>query len=211
MIRLLGCAAALLTLGTSLSPPPAPKSVSPRVLVINFDPTMKSEGNKPLHQVLGFNDPHVLIEGYRTDLKECSAGYLRYQITEWKDVDAFPVKKDGFRYTEEEFLRNWRQKGVWHQPDAFDYKAFIRDFNLEKRVARGEIDEVWVQAMPYSGMWESTMAGRGAYECNSDPVPDVDCPRIFVIMGFNYERGVGEMLEDYGHRTESIMRHVYGS
>jgi len=29
-------------------------------------------------------------------------------------------------------------------------------------------------------------------------------------MGFNYERGVGEMLEDYGHRTGSIMSHVYG-
>ena len=55
------------------------------------------------------------------------------------------------------------------------------------------------------------MAGRGAYECNSDPVPGVDCPRIFVIMGFNYERGVGEMLEDFGHRTESIMTHVVGA
>jgi hypothetical protein len=30
-------------------------------------------------------------------------------------------------------------------------------------------------------------------------------------MGFNYERGVGEMLEDMGHRTEDIMRRVYGS
>ena len=30
-------------------------------------------------------------------------------------------------------------------------------------------------------------------------------------MGFNYERGVAEMLEDLGHRTESTMWHVYGS
>jgi hypothetical protein len=28
-------------------------------------------------------------------------------------------------------------------------------------------------------------------------------------MGFNYERGVGEMLEDFGHRTESIMAKVF--
>jgi len=28
-------------------------------------------------------------------------------------------------------------------------------------------------------------------------------------MGFNYERGVGEMLESLGHRVESIMAHVY--
>jgi hypothetical protein len=28
-------------------------------------------------------------------------------------------------------------------------------------------------------------------------------------MGFNFERGVGEMLEDLGHRAESIMEHVF--
>jgi hypothetical protein len=37
----------------------------------------------------------------------------------------------------------------------------------------GEVDEVWFLAMPYSGFFESTMAGKGAYSCNSDPVPDV--------------------------------------
>jgi hypothetical protein len=31
------------------------------------------------------------------------------------------------------------------------------------------------------------------------------------MMGFSYERAVDCMLEDYGHRTESIMTHVYGS
>ena len=28
-------------------------------------------------------------------------------------------------------------------------------------------------------------------------------------MGYNYQRGLGEMLEDMGHRTESIMRQVF--
>jgi len=55
------------------------------------------------------------------------------------------------------------------------------------------------------------MAGRGAYFCNSPPVEGIDVSRIFVTMGFNYQRGVGEMLENLGHRVESIMRHVYGS
>lgn len=185
--------------------------ISPRVLVISFDPIVRSEGGKRLHEVAKWTDLRYLVEACIADLQECSGGYLRYRIVEWKDVDAHPLKKDGFRYTEEEYLRCFRGQSKWHQPDALDYKALIREFDLDKRVARGEIDEVWCMAMPYSGFWESTMAGRGAYYCNSDPVPDVDCPRIFVIMGFNYERGVGEMLEDFGHRTESIMRHVYGS
>jgi hypothetical protein len=55
------------------------------------------------------------------------------------------------------------------------------------------------------------MAGPDAYFCNSPLVEGVRASRPFVIMGFNYERGVGEMLEDFGHRIESAMRRVYGS
>lgn len=196
------------------APKPAgrsPQFVAPKVLVLNFDPIIKSEGNKRLHEVGKWNDPHYLAEAYAADLRECSGGFARFNIVEWKDIDAFPIKKDGFRYTEDEYLKCMRAGKGWHQPDAVDYKALIRDYNLDKRVASGEIDEVWMFSMPYSGTWESTMAGRGAYFCNSDPIPNVDCPRIFIIMGYNYERGVGEMLEDQGHRTESIMTHVYGS
>ena len=35
--------------------------------------------------------------------------------------------------------------------------------------------------------------------------------RNFVMMGFNYERDVGCMLENFGHRVESIMHHVYAT
>ena len=31
---------------------------------------------------------------------------------------------------------------------------------------------------------------------------------LVTVMGFNYERGVGETPEAFGHRVESIMRHV---
>ena len=55
------------------------------------------------------------------------------------------------------------------------------------------------------------MVGQGAYWCNAPPVEGVACARRFVVMGFNYERGVGEMLENFGHRTESILTRVYGS
>jgi hypothetical protein len=65
--------------------------------------------------------------------------------------------------------------------------------------------------MPYSGFYESRMAGKNSYWCNSDPMPEVPTSRAFVLMGFNYERGVGEMLEDFGHRSESILTHVFGS
>ena len=54
------------------------------------------------------------------------------------------------------------------------------------------------------------MAGPGAFWCNAPPLEGTrQATRRFVIMGFNYERGVGEMLEDLGHRAESILSHVF--
>jgi hypothetical protein len=189
---------------------PAPQ-LTPKVLVINFDPIVHAEGGKRLHETLVWNDPHELTEGYISDLDECSGGYVRYEVVEWQDVDTFPVKKDGFRYTDESYVRNWRNRAGWHQPDALDYHALFREFEIAQRVEGGEFDEVWLWGFPYAGFWESTMAGRGAYFCNSDPVSGIQVSRIFMTMGFNYQRGVGEMLESFGHRVESIMRRVYGS
>jgi hypothetical protein len=189
---------------------PAP-SVAPKVLILNFAPIVRSRRAKPLPQVLGWNDPRSLTEGYIADLAECSNGYVRYQVVDWQDINGFPKKTDGFHYTEEAYLRCWTSRSGWHQPDAVDYVAIFRTFDIPQRVGRGEIDEVWLWGFPYAGFWESTMAGAGAYFCNSPPVEGVRTARIFVTMGFNYERGVGEMLESFGHRVESIMRHVYGS
>ena len=192
------------------SEPVPPDPVSPQVLVLNFDPIVQSRGERPLHEVLGWNDPHALTEGYIADLAECSRGYVRYQVVEWRDVDAYPVKQDGFRYTDRSYLDRWEGGEPWHHPDAVDYRRILLDFRIPRRVERGEIDEVWLWGFPYAGFWESTMAGQGAYFCNSQPVEGIPTSRLFVTMGFNYERGVGPMLESFGHRVESILRHVYG-
>jgi hypothetical protein len=185
--------------------------VRPKVLNLIYDPIIEAEGGKRLHEVCKWRDPAALTTQYVADVKECSGGYAQYDVVETRVLDEYPRKKDGFRYTDESFLQCFRAGKGWHQPDAIDYYAIIDQFDLVRRVNRKEIDEVWVFGMPYSGLYESTMAGKGAYFCNSAPLTGVDTNRIFVIMGFNHERGVGEMLEDIGHRTESIMRHVYGS
>jgi hypothetical protein len=185
--------------------------VAPRVLVLNFAPVLQSQGGQTLQQVCGWNDPRHLAEGYIADLAECSGGYVRYQVVKWRDADTYPLKQDGFRYTDRSYMRCRAGQAAWHQPDAVDYHVIFEQYDIPLRVNEGEIDEVWLFGFPYAGFWESTMAGRGAYFCNSGPVEGVRTSRIFVTMGFNYERGVGEMLESFGHRVESIMRRVYGS
>ena len=62
---------------------------------------------------------------------------------------------------------------------------------------------------PYFGFYESRMVGRGAFWCNG-PGIEQDCRR-FVIMGYNYERDVKEMVHDYGHRSESILAKHFDS
>lgn len=209
-----GLLVAILALGAGISwseqrPPQEP--LRPRVLLVVYDPVLEERGGVRLSRHAGWKDWRSLTRQYIEDVRECSGGFIDYQVVETVVSESFPLKKDGFRYTDSSFLSAMERKSGWHQPDAVDYHAILRDFGVAERVNRDEIDEVWVWAMPYGGFYESIMAGTGAYFCNAPPLEGVKTDRIFVIMGFNYERGVGEMLEDLGHRTESIMRRVYGS
>jgi len=200
-------------LGEPASRPDAPawdgEPARPRVLMIVHDPPVESEGGRRLSQIFGWNDAGRLAEQYAADLAHASHGYLRYQIVERIDADWFPPKIDGFRYTGESFVRSWRARAM-HEPDRIDYQAQVRAFDLIGRYERGEFDEVWFFAFPYAGDYESTMVGRGAFWCNSPPVPNTErCAGRFVIMAFNYERGVDCMLENFSHRVESIMSHAF--
>jgi hypothetical protein len=182
----------------------------PRVLLINFDPTIPSTGGHKLTRVLGWQDVGALTRTYIEDLAECSKGFLQYEIVEQIEVDAWPAKVDGFSYDGPGFLECWRNKRGFHDPDAVDYEAILDEFDLLARVESKQIDEVWLFAFPYAGFYESIMVGPKAFWCNSPPMPRTDgISRRFVIMGFNYERGVGPMLEAFGHRVESHLRHTW--
>lgn len=180
-----------------------------RTLMVIHDPRIGSSNNQKLTRVLGWNDPDRLAAGYADDLRDASGGLADYEVVERIELDAWPRKADGFRYDDVSYMQAWRRRAGFHMPDASDYHALLRQFAIVERVEAGDIDEVWFFGPPYAGYWESTMAGRGAFWCNSPPVTQTEHCRRFVMMGFNYERGVDCMLENFGHRTESIMRAVY--
>jgi hypothetical protein len=183
-----------------------------KVLVLNFDPIVVPDKKVRLHEYGRWQDPRVLAKGYAEDIETASGGRVRYRIVEWQDLDEFPVKTDGFVYTLEEYLRCHKAGKDWHQPDGADYPKVIAKYKLSERVDKGEIDEVWWFGGPYFGFFESAMAGRGAFYINGgvfgpDKVPG---KRAFAIMGYNYERGVAEMIHNLCHRTESTMSRVFG-
>ena len=177
-----------------------------RVLSVVHDPV---SGGRKLHQLLGWNDPGSLAETYVRDVRDCSTAYTNFEIVERVEVDGFPVKQDGFRYSIDNYLKCWRSRSGFHQPDSVDYHRLLDEFDIVAKINSGAIDEVWLFGFPYAGYYESIMAGPGAFWCNAPPLTGTKANRRFVIMGFNYERGVGEMLEDLGHRAESIMSKVF--
>ncbi len=192
----------------------SPDPLRPRVLLIIHNPRLPSEGGCRLNQVMRWNDPDELARRYSADVRECSYGLVEYEIVERIEADAFPVKADGFVYTPESYLRCWRSRSGFHQPDLVDYHRLVAEFDVIAKVNSRMIDEVWLFAFPYAGYYESIMAGPGAIWCNAPPLEHRagagPAPtRRFVIMGFSFERGVGEMLEDLGHRAESILAHVF--
>lgn len=183
----------------------------PRALVIVYNPVIDSAGAK-LVQALNWNDPDELIAGYIADVDECSGGLVKYEVVQKIEVSELPVKIDGFRYSPQQYVRVATTNQDAHDPDAVDYLDILNKFNILPRVAANEFDEVWLFGGPYFGFWESAMAGAGAFFSNGGPIQGTaSCPRKFVVMGFNYQRGVGEMLEDLGHRAESILARVWKS
>ena len=116
--------------------------VHPRVLMIVHDPPVASEGNRRLTEIFSWHNPAKLAQGYIDDLRDCSGGYLNYQIVERIDAGWYPPKEDGFRYTDETFLAAWRSQ-KHRQPERIDYLAQIEAFQLQHRHRMGEFDEVW--------------------------------------------------------------------
>jgi len=203
--------------GATVSGPTSPpdntteptRIVTSRVLLIVYDPVMDETTGQKLSQKMDWNRVDALISGFTAHILETSSGLARYQIVQRIEPNEFPAKKDGFRYDPDSY-RAVIQGGVQHKPKMVDYHAILTGLNILPRIENLEIDEVWVFAFPHAGFYESIMGGAGAFWCNAPPLANTSqCGRKFVIMGFSYERGLGEMLESFGHRAESILTETF--
>ncbi len=184
--------------------------VTSRVLLVIYNPVMDPVSGIKLSQFMHWQSPDDLANGYIQDILETSGGMARYQIVQRVELNEFPVKVDGFRYDSQSYQDVMGGSQPAHQPDGADYQALLTGLNVLPRIAMRDIDEVWIFAFPNAGFYESSMGGAGAFWCNSQPMSwSSGCTRRFIVMGFSYERGVGEMLESFGHRTESLVSKVF--
>jgi hypothetical protein len=180
--------------------------------VLAFDPVLSSGQKLSISQ--GWNDYRQLTNDYMAFMQQASGGRVRYRValtTERNDL--WLVKEDGFTYTEAGYLDVLAGQAAPHRPDTADYAWLLSDpaYEICGRLNRGEIDEIWMFAAPWFGFYESRLVGPGGFEYNAPPLELPGCTRLAPIMGFNYERGLDEMVEDFGHRSEASMTMLYGS
>lgn len=179
--------------------------IAPKVLAIDFRPSAVPTA---------WSKTPDLIQQYISSLRTISSETLIYQVVDTLKVTSFPRLQDGRRYSNSSWLAALADDSTaFRDPHGgymlADYNQIMEDFNLEQRVADQLIDEIWLFGGPYFGFYESRMIGKKAFWCNG---PGMESPcRRFVIMGFNYQRTVREMLHDFGHRSESILSRQYGS
>lgn len=161
-----------------------------------------------------WNRSDDLIPQYIEAMRKASKDILAYQVVDKLEVPEYPVLMDGRQYTDTTYaevladdrraLRDARGSYM-----LADYDQIIQKFDLLGKIEGAQIDEIWMFGGPYFGFYESRMVGRNAFWCNG-PAIERNCRR-FVIMGFNYERDVKEMVHDYGHRAENVLAKQFGS
>lgn len=191
-----------------------------KVALIIQDPTIPQFGNQRIHQKWGWADPNVMIAQLQQEFKNASDSTVIFQIAEFHedqniftmidstymtiDTIAYYFQDSYHLYTE---LKNLAEtQGRVH----YDYNGMIDFYNLDTKRNNGDIDEVWVYAFPFGGMYESILAGPGAFWWNAPPLPHPGLEKTLSIMGWNYERGVAEAMHSMGHRFESAIWHAYG-
>jgi hypothetical protein len=185
---------------------------SPRVLLIIYNPVMEAATGRRLDQFMNWSRPDDLVGRFIADLLQASNGLARYRVAQRIELDEFPALADGFRYSPQTYVDVQRRTAAPHSPQDIDYRAILTRFSILQRVDNREIDEVWIMGFPYAGLYESIMAGPGAFWCNAPPLSNTAASRRrFAIMGFSFERDVGEMLHSYNHRCEAILAKLFNS
>lgn len=195
---------------TSDSSSTASASLNKKVFLLVYDPTLIN--GQDLNTYMGWPAYMSLVQGVISSFQTASQGQLQYTIAQQVVANEWPVKIDGFRYTETTYFQVWQGQTPAHNPDEVNYDLILDQFDICGKLNRGEIDELWMFGAPYFGFYESRLVGPGAYVYNSPPLTQTHgCNKLLPIMGLSYERGVGDAVHSFGHRVEATMTRVYGS
>ncbi len=196
-----------------------------KVALIIQNPIVDSIANKRIHQVWGWENPYNYVNQIIEEFHTISDGVINYQIVETHNDEGIFTRLGDSLMTIDTLIYFYTTSGKLFGRDTpgtlqyyaenlrtvqFDYNYMVDYYDLDSKRNDGEIDEVWVYAHPFAGMYESQLMGPGAFWWNSPPLNHDGLEKLLSVMGWNYERGVAEALHSYGHRMESAIKYVYG-
>ena len=172
------------------------------IYVLDFDP-LQADG-RALSVAQGWNDPLDLQAQYLSDVATASGGIVSQRLARVSIIRGYPAKPGGFQFTNATYQGCLADSTPGYCGALIDYGSVLNtafDARLGsacEALARGRVREVWLWGGPWFGYLEFQMVA-----------PHTLCAgarRPFVVMGFSYERGVGEMLHDLGHRAEALIQ-----
>jgi len=196
-----------------VSPKVSPMTV--RVALVLFDPVLQAYGYQRLHVRYGWRDPVVMSNSLVKYFRAATDSVVNFVIDTTLDCSRLFTAFRGGYLTVSNYVKYLDEPG-WPTLKAaadslkFDYRAMVKYYQLDSLRNIGRVDEVWVYAGPYMGMWESQLMGPKAFWWNSTPIRDgTSLTKLLSVMGLNYERGVDQGFHSFGHRLESAMVQAY--
>jgi len=196
-----------------------------KVALVMQDQIIDPVNGRKIHQVRGWSNPVSLANQLNSEFSEASDGVVQFQIVETHDDQVVFSRLDGQFMTVDTltyfFSSNSRLYGrdtpgtMQHIAEVenriqFDYNAMIDYYGLADKRNNGQVDEVWVYAYPFAAMYESRLVGPNGFWWNSPPLSHPGLQRLISVMGLNYERGIAEAMESFGHRMESALWKAFG-
>lgn len=211
-----------------LPPEPEDRNADPitiKVGVLYEDMIVTSQG-KRLHECCGWANPHKQVLDMAKFMSESSHGVVNFEIA----VEIESEKPHGYLYYHDPDKRTavtadmcyeYKETGFtstqrypeWSEDKGdcyYDYPEMIKDHGFLEMINNGEVDEIWVYNHPACGMWEACMGGPGAFWINGGTFNVAGLSRKVSVMYCNYERTVDLAMHSYAHRTENVMKTVYG-
>jgi hypothetical protein len=179
-----------------------------KVFLIHYIPLTESGESLDLH--MGWNDPSELIQQYMDSIYESSRHTYKYEIVKQENFSEMTELIGNFVYPLNMLKAVVDGKEEPRSPMHIDYGELMRRFEIPLGIASRVYDEVWLMGYPYAGFYEAVMGGPNALWLTGPAIPDTNNSlRRFVVMGFDYSKDLGGMLEAFIHRAEAIMFNEY--
>jgi len=186
--------------------------ITRKYMSLIYNPIIESAGGARIITLKGWNNPDTLASQFVADVATASHNLATYVAGPRVELDAYPVKEDGFQYTDATFMACQDNVANCHKPAqdmgfgyAIDYLAMLNSQNICARFNAGEFDELWMFGAPFMGFWEANQAGTQAINTNGPIVVGSTCQGRLNIFGFAYHVGVANMLHDYSHRINGTL------